>query len=430
AAGNAANPVSFAVTVSPLPEPTPTDPPAPTEEPAPTETPQPTATTVPAGEPAATATPAPAEKATEEPTTAATATPPPPADGETSDPPPGPTPAALPLDESLLGSFVLVADGGPLGVLTSIWGNEDFPVSQEFGHTAFSVTHHSWYAYGADYGLDGYAHPGLDVGMPAGTPLYAPVDGIVEIAGGTPYYTFYGNGASHVGELLIETEDGDQVILGHLGRIAVDAGDAVEVGQFVGLSGGDNGDHLHLEARERQPLGAYKIVDPRQSFLVDALTAALEKAQAKESTGSDDPGFESLSQPVGRVAAVGDETGDKYARITVRRVNCAVDATGDAVAACDSDSDVLAGSSFTVYNPTMHGTTRITDPTGLVSFGPRAGENVIEKEVDGAFAGAYVSCVAEHTGRVVFDGPIAEPSLTLNTEPGDQITCNWFNLAT
>jgi murein DD-endopeptidase MepM/ murein hydrolase activator NlpD len=114
--------------------------------------------------------------------------------------------------------------------------------------------------------------------MPAGTPLYAPVDGVVRIAGGTPYYTFYGNGQDHVGELLIETADGDQVILGHLGRIAVDVGDEVAVGQFVGLSGGENGDHLHLEAREVQPLGAYKIVDPRKSFLVDALTAAAAAA--------------------------------------------------------------------------------------------------------------------------------------------------------
>ncbi len=126
------------------------------------------------------------------------------------------------------------------------------------------------------------------------------------------------------------------------------------------------------------------------------------------------------------MAHVGEDTSDKYARITVRRVNCAVDEAGDAVAACGND--VLSGSSFTVYNPTMHGKTRVTDPTGLVSFGPRAGENMIEKEVDGEFEGAYVSCVAENTGRVVFEGPITEPSLTLKTEPGDLIVCDWFNL--
>jgi hypothetical protein len=107
-------------------------------------------------------------------------------------------------------------------------------------------------------------------------------------------------------------------------------------------------------------------------------------------------------------------------------VNCSVDDAGDAVAACGND--VLSGSSFTVYNPTNHGKTRVTDPTGLVSFGPRAGQNTITKDVDGEFDGAYVSCVAENTGRVVFEGPITEPTLTLNTEPGDQITCDWFNL--
>src|SRR5690606_15251298 len=32
----------------------------------------------------------------------------------------------------------------------------------------------SIYAYGREYGLDGVSHTGLDVGMPYGTPFYAP----------------------------------------------------------------------------------------------------------------------------------------------------------------------------------------------------------------------------------------------------------------
>jgi len=76
-----------------------------------------------------------------------------------------------------------------------------------------------------------------------------------------------------VGELLIETDDGDEVVLGHMGRIAVKQGDRVEVGDFVGLSGGDNGDHLHLEVREALPNGGYHIVDPRYSFLTGAIAA-------------------------------------------------------------------------------------------------------------------------------------------------------------
>jgi murein DD-endopeptidase MepM/ murein hydrolase activator NlpD len=161
--------------------------------------------------------------------------------------------------------------------LEAIWGNLEFPISQEFGHTEFSIAHFAWYAYGQVYGLDGYEHPGLDIGMPAGTWLYSPVEGTVEISGNTPFYTFYGNGRPNVGELLIVTDDGDEVILGHMGRIAVNVGDRVEVGQFVGLSGGDNGDHLHLEVREIQPGGWFRAVDPRKSFVVDVLREAALK---------------------------------------------------------------------------------------------------------------------------------------------------------
>ncbi|MEA2526221.1 MAG: Peptidase family, partial [Thermomicrobiales bacterium] len=70
---------------------------------------------------------------------------------------------------------------------------------------------------------------------------------------------------------------GDEVVLGHLGRIVVKEGERVKIGQFVGLSGGENGDHLHLEVRELQPLGGYRIVDPRKSFVVKALKVAAEE---------------------------------------------------------------------------------------------------------------------------------------------------------
>lgn len=161
--------------------------------------------------------------------------------------------------------------GGPLGGLANIWRGANFPISQEFGHTEFSIVNPSMYWYGRDYGLDGYEHPGIDIAMPAGTWLYSPVNGTVMIAGGVPYYTYYGNGAPGVGELMIQEDDGNQVILGHMSAIAVQPGQRVVAGQFVGLSGGDNGDHLHLETRQVTSSGGYVIVDPRQSFLAAEL---------------------------------------------------------------------------------------------------------------------------------------------------------------
>ncbi len=60
-----------------------------------------------------------------------------------------------------------------------------------------------------------------------------------------------------------------------MGRIAVLPGERVAVGQFVGVSGGDNGDHLHLETRDLQPAGNFLVTDPRGSFLLAFLAAGV-----------------------------------------------------------------------------------------------------------------------------------------------------------
>jgi len=187
---------------------------------------------------------------------------------------PVPVQPALALPWPPPGDFVLVTGSGPVGRLAMIWGNKEFPVSQEFGHTDFSLSQPTMYRYGIAYGLDGRQHTGLDIGMPAGTWLYSPVEGVVKTSGGTPYFTFYGNGQPRVGELLIVTDAGDEVVLGHMGAISVGVGERVSVGEFVGLSGGENGDHLHLEVRELQPRGGFRIVDPRDSFLMGFLESA------------------------------------------------------------------------------------------------------------------------------------------------------------
>ncbi len=189
-----------------------------------------------------------------------------------------PTPEAMELPTAP-DLFFPVGNGGPINGIAGIWGNKNFGISQEFGHTAFSIAHNSWYSYGTRYGLDGYEHPGLDISMPRGNYLYSPVNGTVVISGGTPYFTYYGNGQPGVGELLIQTDEGHQVILGHMARITVRAGERVQAGQFVGLSGGANGDHLHLETRERHRGGGLYIVDPRNSFLVPFMARQAQGVQ-------------------------------------------------------------------------------------------------------------------------------------------------------
>lgn len=201
-----------------------------------------------------------------------------------------PVPAALGLPWPPPGNFVINTYGGPLNGIDAIWGYQDFPISQEFGHTEFSILHFSWYAYGIALGLDGYEHPGLDVAMPAGTWLYSPVEGTVRTSGNTPYFTYYGNGAPNVGELRIVTDEGHEVILGHMGAIAVNVGDRVEVGQFVGVSGGFNGDHLHLEVLEAQWGGWHLAVDPRRSFIVEVIEEAAKARELERESEATLPG--------------------------------------------------------------------------------------------------------------------------------------------
>lgn len=101
-----------------------------------------------------------------------------------------------------------------------------------------------------EYGVNN--HPGIDLAVPAGTPLVAAADGVVTVAsnidpGG------YGN------EVEITLADGTVMRYGHLTSISVQEGQQIKAGTPVGKSGGDAGDpgagnstgaHLHFEVRK------------------------------------------------------------------------------------------------------------------------------------------------------------------------------------
>lgn len=151
----------------------------------------------------------------------------------------------------------------------SIVGGLPAPISQEFGHTPYSQSAEgrAIYDYGRYYGLDGASHPGVDVGVSDGTPLYSPVGGVVEIAGGSCCFrdeTGQRDPATS-GELRIRLENGDLLILGHLSAITVRVGQRVAPGTPVGRSGTANGPHVHVEVRVVDPTlpSGYRIVDPR-----------------------------------------------------------------------------------------------------------------------------------------------------------------------
>ncbi|HEY7031315.1 MAG TPA: peptidoglycan DD-metalloendopeptidase family protein [Thermomicrobiales bacterium] len=163
----------------------------------------------------------------------------------------------------------------PVMSMTSIWGGGERAINQGFGPTPFSLDPDNcaqFYAWTADFGIARCSHSGLDIDMPSGTKLFAPMPGTVTCAGtgtgpgadgfGCAAYPDTDGGA---GRLEFMMDNGVMLILGHASEADVVVGQRAAAGDFVGRSGTDNGDHLHLETRVRDqntPSG-WRIVDPR-----------------------------------------------------------------------------------------------------------------------------------------------------------------------
>lgn len=132
----------------------------------------------------------------------------------------------------------------------------DWPISQLFGVNPTKY---------AAYNLA--AHNGLDVALPTGTELYAPVDGVIAEVGSDP--TGYGL------YIKLSTDDGQDWLLAHLfSQYQTREGDRVIAGTPIALSGNtgnSTGPHLHIGWRllnaswyRGWPFNGY--VDPRQQL--------------------------------------------------------------------------------------------------------------------------------------------------------------------
>ena len=89
----------------------------------------------------------------------------------------------------------------------------------------------------------GEFHKGVDIGSPDGTPVHAPADGRVAVAG---MATGYGR------EIQIDHGNGTRTLYGHLSGFNVVAGQTVVKGQvigYVGHTGKTTGSHLHYEVQ-------------------------------------------------------------------------------------------------------------------------------------------------------------------------------------
>ncbi len=87
-------------------------------------------------------------------------------------------------------------------------------------------------------------HPGLDLGAPDGSPVYAADSGMVVFAGWTG--TGYGN------TVVIDHGNGFWTLYAHLSQVSIPCGTPVKQGQRVAMSGStgnSSGQHLHFEVR-------------------------------------------------------------------------------------------------------------------------------------------------------------------------------------
>ena len=130
--------------------------------------------------------------------------------------------------------------------------NGNYPVTQRFGDTF----------------TDPKCHKGIDYALPAGTPVLAAADGIVERAGVDN--TGYGN------MVLIRHLWNDGTVYGHLRNWSVQVGQKVKAGEIIGYSGNSGnstGAHLHFEYRTKYD--NYKTaIDPTPYFTEQELPAS------------------------------------------------------------------------------------------------------------------------------------------------------------
>jgi murein DD-endopeptidase MepM/ murein hydrolase activator NlpD len=89
----------------------------------------------------------------------------------------------------------------------------------------------------------GTLHPGIDIGVPTGTPIHAAASGTVAWCG---WMSGYGN------LVMIDHHNGLATLYGHQTQVAVGCGQEVAQGQVIGYSGCTGfctGPHVHFEVR-------------------------------------------------------------------------------------------------------------------------------------------------------------------------------------
>jgi N-acetylmuramoyl-L-alanine amidase len=192
--------------------------------------------------------------------------------------------------------------------LDLMFGAGKWQINQEFGNDPVGAVYDNMYAYGEGHGLDGEKHPGLDVGVPYGTKMFAPADATVTCGGTNNGPGFHGEGCGAfndwgdqcenlvqklgIGHIQLLFDNGHALIYGHSRTCAVKPGERVRRGQYLGTSGGMCGAHIHLEAMKWQN-GTYWMYDPK--ILLTSLPATSTPTEPVEPA---EPGGPTVALPI------------------------------------------------------------------------------------------------------------------------------------
>lgn len=145
-------------------------------------------------------------------------------------------------------------------ITSPVWNNVSYNLLTAHAEEATWVNDYpdpcQLYRYSRKYGMGLCQHPGMDISMPHGTPIYAARGGSV------PYIRNQDISGSM--EIAVDDAQGHRYLYTHLSGRTVSVGSSVSQGQLIGYSGTANSPHLHFEHRvpDSSQEAGWRIIDP------------------------------------------------------------------------------------------------------------------------------------------------------------------------
>ena len=161
----------------------------------------------------------------------------------------------------------------PEGTSVFNWPVPNFIITQLFGGTEFAKNNSSIYG-GRAY------HPGVDLAVPTGTQISAPLSGTVRATGNTDIVP----GCYSWGKwTLIDHSNGLSTLYAHQSVVSVSAGEQVKTGQLIGYSGNtgySTGPHLHFTVYAKEGVSVRKFNEIKSVTSCGAATTPVAATDA------------------------------------------------------------------------------------------------------------------------------------------------------